>query len=106
VEEAITAIRSALAPEATAESRAAGIAACRAVLGALDPTTMPAVVAVAPPNAATVAQIVGALRGVPPDQLLDLAITRLRAALPAGTVVTPVAPFKFNLVPMPQGTRP
>lgn len=99
MEEAITAIRGALAPEANAEARAAGIAACRAVLGALEPTTT---VAVAPPNAAAVAQIVGALRGVPPDQLLDLAITRLRAALPPGTEVAPVKPIQFHLIQIPK----
>jgi len=47
------------------------------------------------------------LRQLPPDQLLDLALQRLRAALPAGaTVPTPKA-IQFQLVPItpPPGSR-
>jgi len=37
---------------------------------------------------------------MPPEQLLDLAIARLKAALPAGAEVTPVAPLKFHILPV------
>jgi hypothetical protein len=40
------------------------------------------------------------LRGVPPDKLLDLAIEKLRAALPAGIEVPQAQPLKFQLIPV------
>lgn len=51
----------------------------------------------APPLAA----MVGALRGMPPDQLIDLAIARLLAALPADAALLPqVSSVRFQLVPV------
>lgn len=47
-----------------------------------------------------IAGLVSALRGVPVDQLLDLAIAKMRAALPAGTSVPRAQPVKFQLVPV------
>jgi hypothetical protein len=43
---------------------------------------------------------------MPQDQLLDLAIARLRAALPAGVEVAPVKPLKFHLIPVPPAKPP
>jgi len=65
----------------------------RAILAALERHTgqslaAPAVVPMSGPRS----QACLALRGVPPDQLLDLAIQRLRAALPAGVRCTCAAP--------------
>ena len=40
------------------------------------------------------------LRQLPPDQLLDLALQRLRAALPAGATVPPPKSIQFQLVPV------
>jgi hypothetical protein len=95
-------IRIALTPDATPEARAAGAVACRAILAALDSTTAPS--AGAPTlNAEAIASVVAALRGVAPEQLLDLAITKLRSALPAGAQVSPVRPIKFHLVPLSKG---
>jgi hypothetical protein len=51
-----------------------------------------------PINASQIASVVGALRGVPPDQLLDLAIAKLRASLPAGVEVPKVEPLKFHII--------
>jgi hypothetical protein len=50
-----------------------------------------------------VAAIVASLRGIPPEQLLDIAIARLRAALPpaAATAQAAAAPVRFQLVPVP-----
>jgi hypothetical protein len=94
--EHIETIRTAFAADATAEARLAGAQACRALLGVLEPTTASTL----PP----VASIVAAIRGVPADQLLDLAIAKLRAALPAGAAVTAVQPLKFQLIPVPRGS--
>ncbi|MEZ4362173.1 MAG: hypothetical protein R3B48_18440 [Kofleriaceae bacterium] len=56
-----------------------------------------------------VAAIVASLRSVPPEQLLDLAIERLRAALPpdGGRAPRPLAPpVRFQLVPVPSQWAP
>jgi hypothetical protein len=98
----LDAIRAATAPEATPEARAAGVAACRTILAALEATTGEPMAVAAPAVVSPIAGIVGMLRGVPPDQLLDLAISKLRAALPAGIEVPPVQPLKFNIVPLPR----
>jgi hypothetical protein len=49
---------------------------------------------------ATVATVVASLGKLPPEQLLDLAIARLRAALPAGTAVQAPSPLRFQLIPL------
>lgn len=102
MENALEAIRLSVEPEATPEARTAGIAACRAILAALDPSAqMPS-----QPRGGTsidasqIATLVGALRGVPPDQLLDLAITKLRAALPADASTPAPKGIAFHLVPI------
>lgn len=85
-------IRLATANDATDEVRAAGATACRTILIALDakpgdpllPPTAPVV-----PDS-PIAAVVAGLRGVPVDQLLDLAIAKLRTLVPAD--VTPIAP--------------
>ena len=74
-------IRAALAADATADAKAAGAAACRTILTALDATATAPIPTSPSINPTAVANIVGALRGVPPDQLLDLAIAKLRSAL-------------------------
>jgi hypothetical protein len=54
-----------------------------------------------------VAAIVASLRGIPPEQLLDIAIARLRAALPPAPAMAPVAqPLRFQLVPVPAQSSP
>jgi hypothetical protein len=97
----IAAIHAALDPSASADTRAAGASACRTILAALDATPgQPMAAAPQPPPA--IANIVSALRGVPPDQLLDLAIAKLRAALPAGAEVAAPRPLNFHLVQLPR----
>lgn len=99
MEPLLEAIRAALAANASPEARTAGASACRAILAELDTSggqpTSPAVTA--PPI--PIAQLIGALRGVPPEQLFDLAIAKLRAKLPDGTKVA-VQPINFRLVPV------
>ncbi len=101
----IESIRLAVAPDATDELRAAGATACRAILRALEANPGESHQVSAPPSVPmpdAVATIVTALRGVPPEQLLDLAIARLRAALPADQAVPVGQPLKFQLIPIPR----
>jgi len=98
----IEAIRAAVATEASPEARAAGAAACRAILGALEASPGQPMATAAPIDTSQIATVVGALRGIPADQLLDLAIAKLRSALPAGTDVPRVEPLKFHIIPLPQ----
>lgn len=106
MEQLLEAIRVATAPDATDEAKAAGATACRTLLTALEAKAgepLAAPVAMANP----VQAIVGALKGMPPEQLLDLAIARLKAALPPGTEIAPVPPLAFHLVPVPKlGGKP
>lgn len=120
MDELIEKIRVATIADANDEARAAGADACRTLLIALEakageplaPPPMPApapsefaIVQVAAPSSTTTPQataqaIVSALRGMSPDQLLDVAIARLRAALPQGTTVPATQPLKFHLIPI------
>jgi hypothetical protein len=97
----IETIRAALADDASPEARTAGAAACRAILGALEASPGEQMATATPINTSQIAGIVGALRGVPPEQLLDLAIAKLRSALPADATVPPVTPLKFHILPIP-----
>jgi hypothetical protein len=101
----IQSIQAALAADATPEARSAGVAACRAVLGALE--ARPGVpMESAQPSSSPVAAIVASLRGVPVEQLLDLAIARLRSALPAGSEVAPATKgLSIPILPIPGGAR-
>jgi hypothetical protein len=55
----------------------------------------------APPiDPAMVATLFASLGKLPPEQLLDLAISRLRAALPPDTSVATASPLRFQLVPL------
>jgi hypothetical protein len=101
-------IRRGLAPEADASARALACAACRSILAALGepmPAVAPSPVLAAPrsPTPTTpIAAIVESLRKLAPDQLLDLAIHRLRAALPAdAAVAVPDTRFQLVRIPLP-----
>lgn len=110
--ELIEAIRAATAQDATDEARHAGATACRTILAALAATpgeslAAPDVAASDPATpASSVAMAMSALRGMPPDQLLDLAIARLRAALPAEAAPPPPRPMKFHIVNLPRVLPP
>jgi hypothetical protein len=108
IEATLTTIRAALAPDATPEARAAGAIACRAMLAALEGSSasVPSTQPVPKLDPAAIASAISALRGVPPDQLLDLAIAKLRSALPAGTQAIPTSGFKLPIIAIPpQGGR-
>jgi hypothetical protein len=106
MDETINALRAALAPDATPELRAAGAQACRTMLTTLEPQPPATAVAAPVPTPPNIATIVTALRGAPPEQLLDLAIAKLRSALPAGSEVPAASPLKFNFVPVTRKVRP
>jgi hypothetical protein len=109
MENLIESIKNALVSGASDEARAAGVQACRTILVALDtPAGVPMAAAVQTPSepAAPLHAAVAALRGLPPDQLLDLAIARLKAALPPGSEAPPVRRLNVPLVavaPVPGG---
>lgn len=101
----LEAIRAATATDATTEAKAAGATACRTILIALEakegellaaPVPTPS-----PQQLPPVAAIVAGLKGVPVDQLLDLAIAKLRTMVPADQ--TPrVESLAIPLVPVPR----
>jgi hypothetical protein len=68
---------------------------------------IPAVPAISAVPMSPIAKATRALRQLPPEQLLDLALQRLRAALPAGATVPMPKGIQFQLVPVtpPSGTR-
>jgi hypothetical protein len=112
MDDLIEAIRAACASDASDDIKERGAQACRTILTALDakageplaaltPTpTEPAASAETVPAGAQIAALVGALKGVPPEQLLDMAIARLRAALPKDTSAPVVAPVRFQIIPI------
>ena len=101
----IEAIRIAIARDAPAETRAAGIDACRMILAALGATPGEPMLATAAPTPSPIAAIVAGLRGVPPDQLLDLAIAKLRSIVPAEPTPAPTG-FKYLRVPLQKVPSP
>ena len=97
MENLIDAIRAATADNATPEARAAGAQACRTILTALEAKLgQPLATAPAPSN--TAQAIIAALRDTPPDQLIDLAIAKLRALVPAQPETVQVV--RIPLVPI------
>jgi hypothetical protein len=99
-ETSLASIRAALAPDATNDARNAGAEACRAVLAVLDSSPVQQS-GIAPINAAMFANALTALRSVPRDHLLDLAISKLRAMLPTDASLSTATPLKLHLIPVP-----
>jgi hypothetical protein len=93
--EIIDAIQAAIAADATPEARAAGAHACRTLLATLEPSPPVGAPAIPP-----IAEIAAAFRGVPAEQLLDLAIAKLRAVVPSGADAVSVKPIAFQFVPV------
>ena len=90
----IEAIRAAVAADATAEQKAHGAAACRAILAALGAEP-------GKPIALPGAPVPHPLAGIDPGQALDLLIAKLTAALPKDDD-KPSAP---PAAPVPRGLR-
>jgi hypothetical protein len=105
MENLIEAIRAASADNATAEARAAGAQACRTILAALEAKAGEPLASVPPTT--PMQAVLTALSQTPPEQLLDLAIAKLKAALPAGTDVPAVQSVRIPLLPIANlGGRP
>lgn len=103
MDQLLDAIRAATQSGATDEAKAAGVNACRAVLAALEakagePLAAPIAVSATPPD---IAALVAGLKGVPVDQLLDLAIAKLRTMVPADKA-PPVHKLSIPLLPVPR----
>lgn len=93
-------IHAAVAPDATDEARATGAEACRTLLMALDAKAgQPMSASVV--DTSPLMSAMSMLRGVPPDKLLDLAIAKLKASLPAGVEAPKVEPLKFHIIQLP-----
>jgi len=58
-----------------------------------------------PPPASPIAAAAQTLRQMSPDQILELALQRLRAALPAGATIPAPRGIQFQLVPIPPPSR-
>jgi hypothetical protein len=114
MENLIESIKNALAPGASDEARVAGAQACRTILVALETRAGEPLAAATVSSSAAMEpssplqSAVAALRGMPAEQLLDLAIARLKAALPPGTEAPAVRRLNVPLVAMPglPGGRP
>lgn len=100
MDELLESIRVSVITDASPEARAAGANACRTILAALEATLGQPMTATVV-DTSPIASALGMLRGVPPDQLLDLAIAKLRASLPAGVEVPKVEPLKFHIIQIP-----
>lgn len=85
LDELLTTIRDALAPDAAADARATGATACRAILGVLDPTSrastpsaaaLPSTLAPSTPQPSTsslpIASLLGAIGQIPREQLVEV----------------------------------
>ncbi len=97
----IETIRLAVAEDATVESRASGAIACRAILATLEPAHSNPI-APSRLEAAQIASIAATIRSVPMDQLLDLAIAKLRTIAPHDvTQRAPAFSVPFIQVPRP-----
>jgi hypothetical protein len=98
----IDAIRAAVADGAPDDARQAGVTACRAILAALDAEAGQPL-ALRPTLTSPIVATVSALRTVPPDQLIDLLIGKLRAALPDSAAAPHrPSPLRIPLVPIPE----
>jgi hypothetical protein len=102
MENVLDAIRASVAADATPEAKAAGIAACRAVLAALGASAGEPLAAPRPIDVGPTAQALAALiRSTPPDQLLDLLIAKLRTAVPGDAKPAAVHKVSIPLVRIP-----
>ena len=99
----LEAIRKAVAEGADDAARATGANACRALLSVLAPPPEPIATAAPTPAAPNlpIAAIAQAIRNVPPGQLADLLIAKLRTLVPEGANAAPAHKFNIPLVKVP-----
>jgi len=104
MENVIDAIRAAVAPGASAEAKTAGVTACNAILAALQATHGEPLAPPAPPRieiGPAAAAFAAMVRTSAPEQLLDLAIAKLRSMVPADAAPT-VRAVNIPLVRVPR----
>ena len=107
MENLLEAIKTALASDPSDAARIAGAQACRTILIALEtPAGETLAASSAPVDAsAPLHAALSALRGMPADQLLDLAIARLKAALPPGTDAPAIRRLQVPIVELPTAMK-
>jgi hypothetical protein len=110
----IASIRAAVVPGVSADVRAVGAAACRAILTALEAQVghplAAAAAAPTPPTPLTsstspLAGMLSHLAAMPREQLIEFLLGRLRNALPPGTPTQPTAGPRFHIVTLPPAGR-
>jgi hypothetical protein len=106
LDDLIASIRAAVAPNASADVRAIGATACRSILTALEAQAGQPLAAAPFAPASTLAGMLSAFASMPREQLLDLVIAKLRAALPPGTPTAVTGAPRFHLIQIPQVQRP
>lgn len=96
----IETIRLAFAEDATPEVRANGAASCRAILDNLEPKVAE-VPAPSRMDPSQIANLASTIRSVPLDQLLDLAITKLRTIVPGEASTRAPTGFSVPFIQVP-----
>jgi hypothetical protein len=100
----IASIRAAVGPGASAEVRAVGAAACRAILTSLETQVGQPLAAAAHSTtqpASPLAGVLSQLAAMPREQLIEFLLTRLRAAIPTGPPAPVMAGPRFHLIQIP-----
>jgi hypothetical protein len=109
LDDLVASIRASVAPGVSAEARAIGATACRAILTALE--TQPGQpLAAAPPSApapaSSLAGMLSQLAAMPREQLLGFLRDKFPAAPPSSRPTRPTAGPRFHLIQLPQLRRP
>jgi len=100
----IDAIHAAFADGATVEQRRAGAIACRTLLAVLEGQPGRSLDARATPS--SLAQALGQLGRLDIDDVLDLAILKLRSMVPDASPSAPSSAFKLPVLKLPGGAGP
>jgi hypothetical protein len=91
IEELVSAIRTALASEASADARSAGVTACRAILRTLEPSATrngPMLAPTSPLAGSPIGAALGALGSIPREQVVGFLVTGLRSVFGQGASPT------------------
>jgi hypothetical protein len=96
----IASIRAAVAPGVSTEARAAGAAACRAILTALEVQVGQPLTAATP--AATLGSLLSHLASLPREQILEFLRDKFPAGLSSRRPSQPTAGPRFHLIQIPQ----
>ena len=107
LDDLIATIRAAIVPDASAEARATGATACRAILAALEAQVgQPLAAAPSPTPTSPLAGMLSRLAAMPREQMLEFITNFLRAKLPPGTQAPITQGPRFHLIQLPQVPPP